>query len=121
MDTFLFHKDVYAPSLLFKPPGVLFLRYSRHALSAAHEDRYGDLTRHLRPKLYVDRDDIVEVECEVTGRIVKRVIRRQVDDHLDLVWVVKADGFVKTVWGNRHDDRHPTLDRRKYVQPPRFN
>lgn len=121
MQTMLFHKDVYAPVQLFKSPGALSLQYSRHALTAAHEDRYGDLTDHLLPKLFVASAEIVEVECAVTGRILKRVIRHQVTERLDLVWVVLANGVVKTVWGNLHDDRHKTLNRGRYVQPPRLH
>ncbi|KVP17248.1 hypothetical protein [Burkholderia ubonensis] len=121
MQTMLFHKDVYAPVQLFQSPGALSLHYTRHALAAAHEDRYGDLTNHLIPKLFVASGEIVEVECAMTGRILKRVIRHQVTEHLDLVWVVMVDGVVKTVWGNLHDDHHKTLNRGRYVQPPRLH
>jgi hypothetical protein len=114
----LFHKDVYAPVRLFQTPGALSLHYTRHALLAAHEDRYGDLTGHLSAKLVVASSEIVEVECAMTGRILKRVIRHQVTARLDLVWVVMVDGRVKTVWGNLHDDHHKTLKRGRYVQPP---
>jgi hypothetical protein len=121
MQTMLFHKDVYAPTRLFKSPGALSLHYTRHALAAAHDDRYGDLTGHLSSKLFVASSEIVEVECTMTGRILKRVIRHQVTERLDLVWVVMADGVVKTVWGNLHDDHHKTLNRGRYVQPSRLH
>lgn len=119
MQTLLFHKDVFAPAQLFKAPGPLHLHYTRHALEAAHDDRYGDLSRFLSERLLVAHGEVIEVECAMTGRILKRVIRHQVTDKLDLVWVVMHDGLVKTVWGNLHDDHHRTLNRGKYVQAPR--
>ncbi len=118
MSVRLYHKDVYAPEVIFRSPGVLRLRYSRHAREAAIDDRYEDLTPYLRD--YRDFDDAEIVEVEMTeGQISKRVVRFQVSDTLVLVMAVSSDGFVRTVWGNRVTDRHATLDRRKYVQPPR--
>lgn len=116
MPTLLFHKDVFAPAAVFRSPGVMRVRYGHHAVSAAETDRYGDLSRHLRP--YVDLDEAEIVEVEVTdGHISKRVIRVPLPNDLVLVLVVMADGFVKTVWGNLATDTHKTLDRSKFVQP----
>ncbi|KWA83924.1 hypothetical protein WL29_21395 [Burkholderia ubonensis] len=117
--TKLYHKDVYAPDVIFRSPGVVRLRYSRHAEDAAFDDRYGDLTCYLTPYMDFDTAEIVEVELDVEGQICKRVARFQVEEDLVLVVVASADGFVRTVWGNLVTDRHKTLDRRKYVQPPR--
>lgn len=119
MQTLLFHKDVYAPAELFKSPGSLRLHYTRHALAAAHDDRYGDLSQFLAQKLIIVPDEIIEVECAVTGELLKRVVRHQVSARLDLVWVVMVNGVVRTVWGNLHCDHHKTLNRDRYVQPPR--
>ncbi|KVP97788.1 hypothetical protein WJ96_04260 [Burkholderia ubonensis] len=119
MTTKLYHKDVYAPDVIFRSPGVVRLRYSRHAQYAACDDRYGDLSRYLTPYMDFDEAEIVEVELDVEGQISKRVARFQVDEDLVLVVVAQTDGFVRTVWGNLISDRHSTLDRRKYVQPPR--
>lgn len=115
MPTVLYHKDVFAPASVFRSPGVTRVRYGHHAVAAAESDRYGNLSRHLRP--YVDMDEAEIVEVEVTnGEISKRVIRVPVEDDLVLVLVINADGFVKTVWGNRASDTHKTLDRSKFVQ-----
>ncbi len=116
----LYHKDVYAPAIMFRSPGVVRVRYSRHAEQAALDDRYGDLTGYLTPFIDFDEVEIVEVEL-FEGQIAKRVIRHQVTKELVLVLVVSSDGFVRTVWGNLTTDRHATLDRRKFVQPPRTN
>lgn len=120
MSAKLYHKEVYAPEVVFRSPGVMRLRYSRHAQQAAIDDRYGDLSEYLTPYLDFDYVEIVEVEM-VEGQITKRVVRHQVTDDLVLVLAVGADGFVRTVWGNLVSDRHRTLDRTKFVQPPRTN
>jgi hypothetical protein len=122
MPTRLFHKDVYAPAVLFRSPGYMRLRYSRHALDAARDDRYCDLTPYLTMYMDFDTAEIVEVELDEEGQISKRVARFQVEDDLVLVVAVVpdgGDGFVRTVWANEMDDIHSTLDRSKFVQPPR--
>jgi hypothetical protein len=116
----LYHKDVYAPAVLFRSPGVLRVRYSYHAQEAARDDRYGDLSRYLTPYRDFDDAEIVEVELDRDGQIAKRLARFNITDELVLVMAVNADGYVKTVWCNRYADRHATLDRRKYVQRPRL-
>lgn len=119
MATKLFHKDVYAPAVLFRSPGFIRLKYGPHALLAAAEDRYGDLTRYLSPYMDFDRAEIVEVELGEDGQILKRVARFQVSEDLVLVVVVAANGFVRTVWGNKASDTHSTLNHNRYVQAPR--
>lgn len=113
----LFHKDVYAPAAYFASPGVVRVQYTRHATYAAQDDRYGDLTQYLRDYFDLDSGEIVEVEV-VDGQVAKRVVRFNVSKELDLVLVITADGRVKTVWANLHDDHHTTLKRWKFVQPP---
>lgn len=114
MPTVLYHKDVFAPAPLFRSPGVLRVKYGTHAVNAAEQDRYGDLSRYLTP--YIDMDEAEIVEVEVTdGRITKRVVRVPIRNELDIVLVIAADGFVRTVWGNKYSDAHRTLDRSKYA------
>lgn len=116
----LFHKDVYAPPMIFKSPGVLALHYSRHALLAAKNDRYGDLTPLLVPEIDLAKAEIVEVEL-VNGVVAKRVVRVHATENLVLVLAVNADGFVRTVWGNLHRDKHASLDTTKFVRRlPKF-
>jgi len=116
----IYHRDVYAPEVLFRSPGVVRLRYSYHAQEEARGDRYGDLSRYLTPYRDFDYAEIVEVELDAEGQIAKRVARFDITEDLVLVLAVTADGYVKTVWCNRFDDCHGTLDRRKYVQRPRI-
>ena len=116
----VYHKDVYAPDVIFRSPGVMRVRYSYHAQEAARDDRYGDLSRYLTPYRDFDEAEIVEVELDAEGQIAKRVVRFNITDELVLVMAVSADGYVRTVWCNRFDDRHATLARLKYVQKPRI-
>lgn len=118
MSVQVYHKDVYAPESVFASPGVTRVRYSSHAVQAAEDDRYGDLSRYLRPYVDINEAEIIEVEV-LGGVISKRVLRVPVADDLVLVMVVKADGFVKTVWGNLASDTHKTLNRSRFVQNPR--
>lgn len=115
----LFHKDVFAPVRLFQSPGRVSLRYSTHALKAAVEDRYGDLTSYLPDYIDFDTAEIVEVEV-CNGRIVKRVVRVAVTADLALVLAVQSDGLVRTVWANLHSDTHATLHKGKFVKPQRL-
>lgn len=112
--TKLFHKDVFAPAVFFASPGVMRVRYSRHAVQAAADDRYGDLSNVLPAYVDIDECEIVEVEV-ADNEITKRVVRLPVDGELDLVLVISADGYVRTVWGNTANDKHRTLDRSKYA------
>lgn len=111
----LFHKDVYAPPMIFKSMDVVLLHYSRHARLAAVRDRYGDLTPLLVSEVDLSKVDIVEVELR-DGVVVKRVVRVIATEQLALVLVINADGLVRTVWGNLHTDTHATLDRAKFVR-----
>lgn len=95
--------------------GRLQLRYGHHAQSEADVDRYG------RAELFTEGDfeaaDVVEVEV-VQGQPVKAVLRFPYDDHKDLVMVLQRPehgvSFVRTVWFNRANDNHKSLDRSKY-------
>lgn len=118
MTPLLFHKSVYAPAPVFRSPGVVRVKYSRHALAAAADDRYGDLRSHLRQSVDVDTGEVIEVEL-CNGVIQKRVVRFRATPRIDLVMVIANDGLVKTVWGNDRDDAHTTLDTSKYVKAPK--
>lgn len=119
MPVSLYHKDVYAPRVIFNSPGMLRVRYARHAEDAAKADRYGDLSRYLRSYIDLDDAEIVEVEVQ-NGEVTKRVVRCQVTEDLVLVLVIGLEGLVRTVWGNLVADKHRSLDRSKFVQPPRL-
>ena len=115
MPALLFHKDVYAPKNLFSSIGHVLVKYSRHAWEAAQSDRYGNLTQYLDRWVDIRQSKIIEVEL-INGRITKRVVRHQVSEDLDMVFVINHDGYVRTVWGNLHNDKHKSLDTRKFVK-----
>jgi len=110
----LFHPDVFMPKLRL-PNKEMPLRYGRHALEAAENDRYGNLTEFLPPTVNPSECKVVEVEF--TGlRMTKLVLRKVLGTGLDLVLVMlPADGFVKTVWANETGDLHKTLNQAKYA------
>lgn len=91
------------------------LSYSKHALRAANDDRYGQIP--LTPVLNLAHCQTIEVGTE--GRRVRKVVvRTELDDDNDVVFVLipgPAKWFVKTVWINRKTDSHKTLDRSRYV------
>ena len=95
------------------------LRYSRHALSEALNDRYGVLPHSAFPTVFKWSDNwaLVEAESTPAGQLVKFVVRRVVDARRSLVLVVLADGTVKTLWTNLNSDQHATLDSGKFSRP----
>lgn len=111
----LYHKDIYIPKLTFHKVDVV-LNYTYHAIAAAENDRYGRI--ELPETINFNLTEIVELEI-VNGKVFKFVARMHHDTKNDLVLVVLADGYrVKTVWLNRKNDTHRTLDRSKYVAAP---
>lgn len=107
----LYHFQVGFPKAVVYIHGVLDLTYSRHALEARLNDRYGVV---LLPKqLDVETAKLIEIEVE-GNVVVKAVYRIPLNAECDLVLVVGRDGFVRTVWLNRNNDVHRTLDRSKY-------
>ncbi len=113
----LYHRDAYGfPRNLRNAPTVLTLSYTRHAQQAADNDRYGRI--NLPALLYTDEAALIEAEIDSDGALVKAVWRVRYDNDLDLVLVViPASATVKTVWTNRHNDRHSTLDKSRYARP----
>ena len=100
--------------------GALPLKYSRHAMSEALNDRYGVLPVSAFPRAFIPGAGwtVVEVESNSAGQLVKFVIRRNVYyDPRSLVLVVLADGTVKTLWTNLASDQHKTLDSSKFSRP----
>lgn len=108
----LYHKDKRIPkSARVVPATPVALSYSGHAQAAAREDRYGDLTNLLPEVLDFSSPDcqLIEVETDLAGKPVKRVVRIPATRTLDLVLAVGADGFVRTVWANKKNDQHRSL------------
>lgn len=119
MNDGLYHRNLGLPAGAASLwDGVLDLQYSAHAQAESRGDRYGKLP--LFPSVEFEAGDVVEVQVEA-GRPVKAVLRVPLDDSRDLVYVlsrpVSGRSFVRTVWCNRANDNHRTLDSSKYVKP----
>lgn len=99
--------------------GFLPLRYTRHALTEALNDRYGMLAVASFPTAFTFASgwSLVEAEVNSSGALVKFVVRRAVDKTRSLVMVILADGTVKTLWTNLNSDTHVTLDSSKFSRP----
>jgi hypothetical protein len=112
----LYHTDIALPTGYRHPAAMVSVTYSRHATEEARKDRYGliDLPGSIDLRVY----HTVEVEVK-QGRVAKIVARGPLDNTHDKVIVLMPQmgqpWFVKTVWINRHDDLHRTLDHSRYV------
>lgn len=60
-------------------------------------------------------NELFEVEIE-DGRIVKAVVRTNYNKTQDIC-IVFRKGLVVTAWLNDREDKHPTLDKKKYYNP----
>jgi len=110
----LYHVKLGFPKQAVFIRGTLSLTYSRHALAESINDRYGIIV--LPQKLNVENATLIEIEVEMNV-VVKSVYRIPLDAERDLVLVVLRDGYVKTVWVNKRNDVHRSLDRSKYRRP----
>jgi hypothetical protein len=113
--TQLFHKDIGIPDALKAARPNSTLTYGHHARREALADGITSL-----PKVLPEVFTLVEVEV-VKGKPTKWVIRTT--SHvagLDLVLVITADGFVKTLWVNESRDTHRTLLRHLYSVPQAY-
>lgn len=112
----LFHKDLGIPAPLKSgPPAGMRLTYSNHAKQAAMDDRLTSV-----PAVVPSSYTLIEVES-MNGRASKWVIRFDWKDPTrDLILVIMADGFVKTVWTNAKNDSHKTLKRHLYATPAQY-
>jgi hypothetical protein len=89
----------------------LELHPTNHALMAANDDRYGKI--NIPHKIVFCGKDIVEAEFQ-NDRVVKIVVRLPYRQGMSAIYACKLDGTLKTVWLNRDDDHHKTLDHSKY-------
>lgn len=112
----LYHEQIYWPRKVRKqlPYGEWKLEYTMHALKAARTDRYGSI-----PLLsLVNLSTVYIFEAEYTTRLDKIVFRVKIDDR-DLVIAAlvcrNRTLRVKTVWWNKSDDNHATLNYSRYI------
>ena len=112
----LYHSEIRLPDNFVAPRGRVALDWTRHALNAANDDRYGEIPvfKHAR----LENLKVIEVGVEA-GRVAKILFRGRIDSERDLCMVlIPGTGAwtVKTVWVNLFTDRHTTLDRNKYMR-----
>lgn len=110
----LFHESLGFPPGLRMPAPGLRLQYGPHARAAAGKDGRARFLPFELP--FGARVVEAETECEV---VVKWVVRMAMpyDPDYDLILVIQPNGFVRTVWQNRWDDTHQTLDAGRYTAP----
>jgi len=114
----LYHKEIGFPRNVQLPQGVYQLnKYSRHALMAAQDDRYGEAKR-LPTSIDMSQVDLFEIQVE-NNKVIKAAVRTHYNDKLDLivVFMPENNNFVKTVWFNEKTDDHKTLKHWKYDIP----
>lgn len=117
----IYHKDVFLPRRIkgMVPQGVKNLFYSRHA-----KQEFSDKNGQIVPPDSLNFAETTVVEVTVHGNMLdKLVLRKEHDENNDIVIVCvpcignnKKNWFVKTVWLNRKNDNHRTLNRSVYVQ-----
>jgi len=109
----LYHSDVYMPKLKVSSKNIR-LSYTQHAIFASQSDRYN--TIRLPEVINLSQGKIIELEV-VNSKPHKLVVRLPYDAHCDIcIVMLVAERIVKTVWLNRSNDTHRTLDRSKYIQ-----
>lgn len=110
-----YHKAIFLPKIKY-PNREIELTPSRHALEQAGKDRYGLI--RIPARINFNNVDIIEVEIQA-GKVFKVVIRMPYNNTCDLVMPILINGaIIKTVWLNRKNDKHETLDHTKYIQKP---
>lgn len=108
-----FHADLYMPAAALRLQFATMLRYTRHAIQAASDDRYGRIDL---PKVFDSRNATLIEAVLSNGKVVKTLWRQAYNDLLDLSLVLDPNtGTVITAWLNRKDDQHATLDPSKYA------
>lgn len=88
------------------------LTYTVHA----HREACRDGVQHCLPNSIPATFSLVEVET-LEGKPFKWVVRFPLNGQLDMVMALTSDYIVKTVWVNRRNDAHATLNVHKYDRP----
>lgn len=115
----LYHIDLGFPAGSNLPVGGYEIHYTRHALTEAHNDKYGQFV--LPEFVVLDGSETFELEV-VGGSSVKAVVRVRYDERMDLCLVLvpgSAPGHAvcKTVWLNERTDTHKTIKYGRYTRP----
>lgn len=110
---YIYHADLGMPHDCPEPVGGKALTYTVHAYAEARKDRVQDRL----PRVVPMGADLIEAKVTWQNEPVSWVLRTSLDRDRDLVLVVTSEYMVKTVWVNRKDDPHATLDVHKYDRP----
>lgn len=108
-----YHKDLGLPKNIKTNWGIMRLVYTPHALRAAENDRYGQITL---PEIFdTSKAEVIEIEVDQDGCVAKILYRVSHCNMYDLcIALVPYTRRVKTVWLNCRYDKHHSLDESKY-------
>jgi hypothetical protein len=115
----LYHISVWMPTDVYNklPRGKFQLSYTQHAIENAQ------MRRTPMPKeINTLHARAIEVETNDAGNIVKVLYRASLDTVNDAVIAAipqQNKMIVKTIWKNRKDDQHKTLDTTRYAKKPK--
>lgn len=110
----LYHKDLDNFPTLNVADKDVTPRYTLHAYDAAESDRYGVI--ELPATINLSDATIFEIEIGANETIEKICVRMDYTQDFDICMAIIPDGLVvKTVWLNRTDDIHRTLNARRYI------
>lgn len=109
----MYHREVGFPDSLLIPDLKVKLKYCDHTL----EKNLKILPKYIR----INKTNIFEVSTFDDIKIKKALVRINYDEKRDMVLVLqilsKAWARVITVWLNKKQDKHYTLDKTKYKIP----
>lgn len=111
----LYHPEIFMPEWFTAPTERVTLKWSKHALRAGMNDRYGVIP--VFKSIPLSKFKVVEIAA-ADGVCTKIVVRGRYDDERDVVFVLipgTHHHFVKTVWFNKRTDKHKTLKRERYA------
>lgn len=112
----LYHSELGMPEKIKKqiPSGVYMLEYSRHAIQASKNDRYGKIPMVKVIDTNNKNINVIEVET-VNNCITKILYRCKLNEKFDLCIAINPIRWiVKTVWLNCSTDKHKTLNKNLY-------
>lgn len=114
----LYHKDIRLPdNFRGLPPTNVNLKWTRHATEARTNDRYGYVPAW--ESINLREAEVIEVGMS-SGYLVHLLIRLPYDGRKDILMAVKPIArrpwVVKTVWLNKVNDKHRTLNKSNYMK-----
>lgn len=106
-----YHYKIGLPRGFERPRGVRPLFFSNHALQRVRE-------LNVLPPARLDLAAARLIELTLDGPRERGLYRVAYNARVDLCLVVEhGTGLVVTLWLNRRDDNHETLNRARYAKP----